>query len=247
MTTDHDRYQREMNHNKKILDRADAVWGRENLAGTMRTRRRVAMIIDQGALQKGKTVLEIGCGTGTISALVARSQASIIATDAFKEFLDKAKRTVHLANLQFKQADAHTLSNFSDNSFDVVYGISILHHLEIDPALESIYRVLKPKGLMLFSEPNMLNPQIALQKNIPFLKRLLGDSPDEIAFFTWQMRSLLQNHHFIAIEVTPFDFLHPFIPDIFAKPMYALGAVTERLPLVKEIAGSIFIKAKKPV
>jgi len=37
-------------------------------------------------------------------------------------------------------------------------------------------------AVFTFAEPDMLNPQITLQKNIPALKRRLGDTPDETAF-----------------------------------------------------------------
>jgi len=35
---------------------------------------------------------------------------------------------------------------------------------------------------MMFTEPNMMNPQVALIKNVPSLKSRAGDSPDETAF-----------------------------------------------------------------
>ena len=77
----------------------------------------------------------------------------------------------------------------SDNErFDAVVGSSVLHHLDVAQALRECFRVLKPEGVICFTEPNMLNPQIALQKNISFLKKRLGDSPDETTFFRWQIQ-----------------------------------------------------------
>jgi hypothetical protein len=43
---------------------------------------------------------------------------------------------------------------------------------------------LKSGGTIYFTEPNMLNPQIAIQKNVSWVKRKLGDSPDETAFLS---------------------------------------------------------------
>ena len=45
----------------------------------------------------------------------------------------------------------------------------------------------------------MLNPQIAIQKNIPWVKRKLGDSPDETAFFRWPLRRLLEEERDIVM------------------------------------------------
>jgi SAM-dependent methyltransferase len=87
-------------------------------------------------------------------------------------------------------------------------GSSILHHLRPAVALEEVFRVLRPDGFIAFAEPNMLNPQIAIQKNIPVIKRWLGDSPEERAFFRWQATKLLENAGFDRIAVTPYDFLH---------------------------------------
>ncbi len=90
-------------------------------------------------------------------------------------------------NVQYQIENAYELS-YDDAVFDSVVGSSVLHHLEIEKALRDIYRVLKPTGTIYFTEPNMLNPQIAVQKNIPWIKRKLGDSPDETAFFRWPLR-----------------------------------------------------------
>jgi hypothetical protein len=91
----------------------------------------------------------------------------------------------------------------------------------------------------------MMNPQIMLQKNIPCIKRKLGDSPDETAFFKGQMKRLLRNAGFIEIRVVPFDFLHPSVPPRFIRTVSAMGNTAERIPLLRSIAGSLFITARK--
>jgi hypothetical protein len=62
------------------------------------------------------------------------------------------------------------------------------------------------------SAPNMLNPQIAIQKNVSWVKRKLGDSPDETAFFHWPLQRLLERTGFRDVRIDPFDFLHPKTP-----------------------------------
>ena len=239
------RKQREIEHDRKILHDAEKVWGRSGMVGRKRVERRADLIVKSCTIRRNKTILEIGAGTGTLTRHLAVTGAKIVATDLFEDFLMISKRKINQANVEFVVADAEKLDNFTDNSFDVICGLSILHHLNIELALQNIYRVLKPGGAIAFSEPNMLNPQIMIQKNIPFIKRWLGDSPDETAFFRWQMEELLHKSGFSEIIVTPFDFLHPSTPQALAGFIEGSGKFLERIPLLREIAGSLFIFAKK--
>jgi ubiquinone/menaquinone biosynthesis C-methylase UbiE len=236
----------ELAHDRKILANAEKVWGRAGEAGRRRLERRAKMVIDYCQLSAGKKVLEIGCGTGTLTEELAKTGATVVATDIFPEFLKAVESRIGVnQNVSYQIADAETLEVFADGSFDAVVGLSILHHLDIDKTLSNINRVLKPGGLMAFAEPNMLNPQIALQKNIPLLKKIMGDSPDETAFFRWPFVKKLKSANFSSNSVIPFDFLHPIIPNLLAGMVDELGLILERIPFIKEIAGSVFIGAKK--
>ena len=57
-------------------------------------------------------------------------------------------------------------TKFQDNNFDVIYGSGILHHLQIDKCLDEIYRLLKPKGSLVFIEPLGTNPLINLYRKL---------------------------------------------------------------------------------
>jgi ubiquinone/menaquinone biosynthesis C-methylase UbiE len=237
--------QNELEHDKKILSEAEKIWGRSGEAGKRRLERRANMVVEYCQIGPGKKVLEIGCGTGTLTEVLAKTGAAVTATDIFQDFLNAVEKKIgQNPNINYKIADAETLEGFEDASFDAVVGLSILHHLDVEKTLANIYRVLKPGGLLAFAEPNMLNPQIALQKNIPPLKKLLGDSPDETAFFRWPFAKKLKEKGFSDIKVVPFDFLHPAIPNFLAPLADNFGFFLEKLP-IREIAGSLFIGAKK--
>jgi ubiquinone/menaquinone biosynthesis C-methylase UbiE len=235
----------ELAHDKRILADPEKIWGRAGLAGKKRLDRRAKMIIEFARLGPGRKVLEIGCGSGTLTEKLAATGAQITATDIFPEFLELTRKRITTGHVVTEIADAETLAGSADSSLDAVVGLSILHHLDIDKTLANIYRVLKPGGAMAFAEPNMLNPQIAIQKNIPAIKRAMGDSPDETAFFAVPMKKKLAEQNFKEISVVPFDFLHPAIPDSFAGAVEKIGDILEKVPLIKEIAGSLFIGAKK--
>ena len=195
-------------------------------------------------LKPGMTVLELGCGTGYFTRELARSGADVVAIDVSPELLEIAKANSSAANVQYQIQNAYALS-YSERVFDSVVGSSVLHHLEIKEALRDIYRVLKPGGTIYFTEPNMLNPQIAIQKNIPWIKRKLGDSPDETAFFRRPLRGLLEKTGYHDVRIDPFDFLHPRTPVALIDRVDALGRFFENVPIISEFAGSLYIRAIK--
>jgi len=190
------------------------------------------------------TVLELGCGTGSFTRELARSGADVVAIDVSLELLEIAKANCSAPNIQYQLQNAYSLG-YSEAVFDSVVGSSVLHHLEINEALRDVYRVLKPAGSIYFTEPNMLNPQIAIQKNIPWIKRKLGDSPDETAFFRWPLRRLLEQTGYRDIRIDPFDFLHPKTPVAVIDSVNALGRFLESVPVMSEFAGSLYIRAIK--
>lgn len=91
----------------------------------------------------------------------------------------------------------------------------------------------------------MLNPQIAIQKNISFIKKMAGDSPDETAFMRWSLAKRLVEVGFKDISIVPFDFMHPVIPKSMLGLMCPILNFLETMPLLKEFAGSLIIKGRK--
>lgn len=239
----HDRVNRELQHGRFLAQHGPGeIWNWESPAGKLRWARRVNMLSSH--LKPGMTVLELGCGTGYFTQELVRSGADIVAIDVSPELLEIARTNCSAPNVHYQLENAYELS-YGDGVFDSVVGSSVLHHLEIEKALRDVYRVLKPAGTIFFTEPNMLNPQIAMQKNIPWIKRKLGDSPDETAFFRWPLRRLLEQTGYRDIRIDPFDFLHPKTPIPLIDRVKELGRFLEKMPIVSEFAGSLYIRALK--
>ncbi len=237
------RIEHEIEHGKKLKTNAESIWGWSSPVGISRANRRASYYAQLGNWNKESNLLEIGCGTGLFTRKVySTTQANITAIDISEDLLEIARDLLPQAN--FKQADAMHLE-FKDDFFDGVYGSSVLHHLDMEKSLKEIYRVLKPQGRIVFAEPNMLNPQIFIQKNIPFIKRLAGDSPDETAVVRWKMVALLKQLGFKKARVFPYDFLHPITPKPLINIVSEISKALEQLPLIKEIAGSHIIYAEK--
>lgn len=233
----------EIEHGKYLLRRGPAeVWNRQTPAGKVRWARRVEMLASFAA--PSMAILEIGCGTGELTKELVKTGAQITAIDISEDLLNVARSNVISEKVIFKNENAYD-TKFPSDFFDAIVGSSALHHLEIDRALKEFYRILKIGGLIFFTEPNMMNPQIAVQKNIPWIKKAMGDSPDETAFFRWSLKDKLKKAGFREIKISPFDFLHPAIPVYLIDFLRPVCETMEKVPLLKEISGSLYIVAKK--
>jgi SAM-dependent methyltransferase len=237
------RLQREIQHGHYLIEHgAGEVWNWESPAGRLRWKRRVRMLTSD--LRRGMEVLELGCGTAYFTQELTETGAAITAIDISPELLEAARARCPAQNVKFEVQNAYELS-YADASFDSVVGSSVLHHLELGKAISEIYRVLKPGGTICFTEPNMLNPQIAVQKNVPAVKKRLGDSPDETAFFRWPLQRRLKDTGFRDVQIQPFDFLHPKTPPSWIPAVERFSSGLEKVPLLREIAGSLYIRARK--
>jgi len=234
------RLQREIAHGKNLtVNDPEKIWGWGTPAGVLRAKRRAHLIIERAGMHSGMRVLEIGCGTGLFTEKFASTGAYIVAVDISDDLLELARQRNLPPTVKFVHSSFEGLSQ--EKPFDAVVGSSILHHLDINNSLQSIYRLLQPGGVMCFAEPNMANPQIVVQKNVPFIKKWLGDSPDETAFFRWTLKKKMEKYNFEKIIVEPFDWLHPATPEPLIIVVRKFGQRIEKIPILRELAGSLLI------
>jgi ubiquinone/menaquinone biosynthesis C-methylase UbiE len=233
------RIEREREHAKTILATNATTWGWGTPAGRIRRQRRADYLtLDVSA---GKA-LEVGCGMGTMTGDLSNAFPDLTSIDVAEDLLAVARQ--RFPRVTFVNADIHH-TDFASGQFDRVVGCSVLHHVELDAALREIFRILRPDGLLRFSEPNLLNPQVFLQKTWPWLKKKMGDSPDETAFTQRQLERGLRAAGFVDIHTEPYEFLHPTVPESMIPWVTSLEGWLESTPL-RRIAGSVKIAARKP-
>lgn len=117
--------------------------------------------------------------------------------------VELAKRT--RVKPRFTIADAHHLC-FADESFDVVFGKAILHHLDYAIALSEIRRVLRPNGVMVFMEPLNFNPVMRLVRHLTPDLRTPDEAPiaaEHIELFTNRFNLKVYPVEFTSAAVSP--------------------------------------------
>jgi ubiquinone/menaquinone biosynthesis C-methylase UbiE len=113
----------------------------------------MTMFRQMGLDLQNKDVLEIGCGSGYGAYLLSQLQPkSYIGLDVMTEQVELARR--NYPQFQFLIQDAEDLSQFENESKDVVIIFGVLHHIpNWRKAIDEIIRVLKKDGSLFLEEP----------------------------------------------------------------------------------------------
>ena len=111
-------------------------------------------------LRPDMTILDVGCGPGTITADIARLVAPgrAIGVDLEPAVLDQARQhaaELGVTNIDFQLGDGYAL-DFPDESFDLTHAHMVLHHVT-DPVavLAEMRRVTRPGGIVAAREPDI--------------------------------------------------------------------------------------------
>lgn len=103
---------------------------------------------------KGKRVLAPGCGFGEDAIRLARLGARVEAFDLSPDIIALARRRsaeFGFSGVNFCVMPCEALA-YRDDSFDLVFLIDILHHVDIQKSVAEIVRVLKPGGRIIGNE-----------------------------------------------------------------------------------------------
>lgn len=227
-----------------VNNQGESWWGNATPAGIWRLQRRASLIASELAQFTDPLVLEIGCGVGTFTRYVLEELPllRLVGCDVSPRSIEAARHhNSRNRRAIFEVGDVAALK-YSDETFDAVIGNSVLHHLPLELSFAEIFRVLKVGGLIWFSEPNMMNPQNALERNVRFIGRMLQNSENETAFIRWRLARKMVECGFRDVSVQPYDFLHPAIPRAMVRPVDRLARFLETVPVFREVSGSLLIR-----
>jgi ubiquinone/menaquinone biosynthesis C-methylase UbiE len=152
--------------------------------------------------------------------------------------------------IDFHLMDANELT-FEDESFDVVYGGAILHHLDIEKTLNHVYRVLKPGGFILFLEPLNMNPIYKVYRKMNPKER----TPDEHALvgadFKIIRKKFTFKHEFFDFMSVVFGFISLKIfgdrkyGNIINRFGHGLDVMLSKIPFLYVLFARVIIYGQK--
>ncbi len=166
-----------------------------------------------------KRVLLYGCGPANeTDELLNAGAASVAGIDISDVEILEAQRQAHdrgyAGRVEFRVADAHE-TGFPDDSFDLIVGTAILHHLDLPSVLDEIRRILTPGGRAVFLEPLAHNPLLRLGRRLTPAARTDDEHPFTVqdwqhcadAFSSFSHREV----ELISIPLMPLNLLLPRI------------------------------------
>lgn len=138
-------------------------------------------------------VLEIGCGVGRLTRVLASRGASVRALDVSQRMLDKAAElNPELPNVEWILGDGSSLGGVASSSVDVCVSHVVFQHIP-DPAItlgyvREIGRVLRPGGWAAFqvsNHPQLHRPASAVARVRASLLALVGRGPQGQHHASW--------------------------------------------------------------
>ncbi|MFI5179810.1 MAG: class I SAM-dependent methyltransferase [Thermoanaerobaculia bacterium] len=117
-------------------------------------------------------VLDLGCGSGVVSAYLAERSRTVDAVDANLRAIAYARGAFPRENLTFHLARADALP-FPEGRFDRVYILEVLEHLyweQLRTLAAEVHRLLAPAGTVFLTAPNYHSPWPVLEATVDLLR-----------------------------------------------------------------------------
>jgi SAM-dependent methyltransferase len=163
--------------------------------------------------------LDVGCGTGLAEHLFGVKAQGIVGVDTAASALSVANDRCSYAD--FIHGDALELP-FANNSFDLAFAFSLMHHLDESQRLEAlkeIARVTKVGGYMLTFEHNPSNPVTRhLVRSCPVDKDAVLIRPKDMIRLHRNTGLQLINLNYVIFFPSVLSFLEPLEPLLYWLP-----------------------------
>jgi 2-polyprenyl-3-methyl-5-hydroxy-6-metoxy-1,4-benzoquinol methylase len=222
-----------------------------------------SLFVDFGDLA-GRDVLDVGCGSGIATQMLAEAGANVTAVDLTDWAVETTRRRLAAFGLSgdVRQEDAERLP-FADASFDLVFSWGVIHHSsDMDRALGELVRVLRPGGqlvLMVYHRRSMFFVVYrGFQRFLPLARRLglhfegarAGETEGLVArhFTVDELRRKLEGAGLRDVWIRPYGQDAELLP----LPRRIRLPITERIPgavkdpILRRVGHQLGVRATKP-
>jgi len=170
-----------------------------------------------------KRVVDFGCGQGENTVPLVRRQAKVfgvdISPDAITVALERLEVNGHPDKAEFVVASAHSLPIAGD-SIDVVFGIAILHHLDLNQVSREVRRVLRKGGRAIFQEPVRDSRMLtAFRKLVPY--KSVDVSPHERPLTQTELKNFAEGFRHFHTK----SFWLPYMNPLLESGLFSRGVL----------------------
>jgi 2-polyprenyl-3-methyl-5-hydroxy-6-metoxy-1,4-benzoquinol methylase len=192
-------------------------------------------------LKPGKQILDAGCGSGILPALVARDHPSIRVTgiDENADAIEFCKQQwKDLPNACFEEARIDRINQLQDASLDGIAFLEVIEHITEQQAfdvLADFYRLLKKGGILVMSTPNRksLWPLLEIIMDSFRLAPKMGSDQHEQLYSGSELIAIAEQSGFLTVKKQRINFIAPwlaFFSEKFAARIHRWELRQNRLP-----------------
>ena len=177
----------------------------------------------------GKRLLDLGCGVGKHSVFFAKLGADVTAIDISPRGIENLKRRAAHNNVDVDARLMACPTTLPDHSFDLIFGVGIVHHVGLDECLNEVRRLLKPGGRAVFFEPMGNSRSVEAAKkwlHDRFANRLdLEPITDHETVLNWSdVKKYRKN--FRSVTMYPYELMYR-VRKFFPSPLWNVFWVTD--------------------
>jgi SAM-dependent methyltransferase len=207
--------------------------------------RHVESLVRFGEITTRDRILEVGCGMGRYTLLLAKRGFEVEGLDLSAVLIERLRNYAgdSFPHPLYAAAIEHPPPELAGR-FDVVVALFALHHMcDLPSVFRSMFGLLKPGGRVVFLEPNPYNPLFYIQMLATPGMTWAGDG----GIVMMRRRVIfdgLRMAGFVSPEMMRFGFLPPFAVNL--SPGRRLEAVLERVPFWRWLLPFQLFRARRP-
>jgi ubiquinone/menaquinone biosynthesis C-methylase UbiE len=208
-------------------------------------RRKIKTALELGSFPQRSALVEVGCGTGDYSLLLARAGYRMTGVDLSLKSIEAARvkaSILGVSDTSFVVSDAEALSEIPAGSVDGVVSFSALRYVpDVRQAFVAIRRVLKPTGVVVVDFPNRFCPWFRLLKTHFGVERHIHDQH----YSTREIVELMREVGLVDVTAKRILFTTYVLPAPLLPLFRAIDWVGERTLGINQTAGIIMVRGRK--